>query len=705
MNAEAKAKPKFKLSLKAIAIGAGVFVAALVLLVVAFIAFFPKELAAREAERRIEEATERDLVLGGEIDVSFWPVLGFSVQNASLSNPEGFPSEHPFIAADRIVFAVKVMPLLRGAIEVKELIFEGAEVRLLAEEDGTANWTFPTEDTAEDQFTLDDLRLDDVRLVDSMISFQGADGGAPLVLEDVDAGLALQSLDSPADLTAALTYRGERLNIESTLGLPRAVLEKGQTPLSANLRSAPLNASFDGTFNAETGAMNGRIDARGDSLRRLLAWFGSPMAEGGGFGRFNLGAQMARQGETTALTGAALQLDDIEAQGNLNIVNQENGRLRIAGGLTSERVNLNTYMPAPAQGAAASGVETSAAWSQDPLDLSGLRALDANLDLSIGTLQFQRMSFSNVALAMRIANGALDARLSRISLYDGGGVARLIADGSGAMPRIAVELNAENVQAEPLLRDAIGFDKISGRGRLTASLVGTGGSQAAIMRSLRGSASFAFNDGEWKGINLAQVARTVQAVVSGEAVGSAASTDFAELAANFTFADGVAATDNLRLLNPYVRLEGRGLINVGAQTIDMRLAPRAVNNATGQGGDASVGGLGIPFRITGPWSRVSFRPAIEDVVQDQLRNVLRQQESGSPLSRLGEALFGRTPAAETPAATTPATGETPAPTAEGETPAPTPAPERPRNPLEDIFRRAVEGQREQPKQEEPAPTP
>jgi len=701
MNDTAKSKPKLKLNLKTIGIGAGVFVAALLLLVIGFIAFFPKELAAREAERRIEEATERDLVLGGEIDVSFWPALGFSVANASLSNPEGFPSEHPFIAADRIVFAVKVMPLLRGAIEVKELIFEGAEVRMQAEADGTANWTFPTEETQEDQFTLDDLRLDDVRLVDSMISFQGADGAAPLVLEDVDAGLALESLDSPAELNAAFNYRGERLQVESTVRVPRAMLEKGETPLSANLRSALLNASFDGAFNAETGAMNGRIDARGDSLRRLLAWFGSPMAEGGGFGRFNLAAQMARQGETTALTSAALQLDEIEAQGNLNIVNQESGRLRIAGGLTTERINLNTYMPPPAQGGDASGVEVSTAWSTDPLDLSGLRALDADLDLTIGALQFQRMNFTNVALAMRIANGALDAQLTRISLYDGAGVARLIADGSGATPRIAIELNAENIQGEPLLRDAIGFDKIAGRGRLTASLVGQGASQAAIMRSLRGSASFAFNDGQWKGINLAQVARTVQAALSGQAVGESASTDFAELAANFTFADGVAATDNLRLLNPYVRLEGRGLINVGAQTIDMRLAPRAVNNATGQGGETVAGGIGIPFRITGPWARVSFRPALEDIVQDQLRNVLRRQESGSPLSRLGEALFGRTPAAET----TPT--ETPAPATDGETPAPTPAPapERPSNPLEDIFRRAVEGQREQPKQEEPAPTP
>jgi len=688
-----------KLNLKTIGIGLGALVGVLVLAGVLFVAFFPKELAAREAERRIEEATGRDLVLGGEIEVSFWPALGFSVQQTSLSNPEGFPTDEPFLTADRIVFAVKVMPLLRGAIEVKELIFEGAAVRLQAHEDGAANWTFPTEETPEDDTTLEDLRLDDVRLVDGMISFQGADGAEPLVLEDVDASLALASLDSPAQLNAAFDYRGQRLDVESEIGLPRAVLEKGETPMQAQLRSAPLNASFEGAFNAETGALAGRLDARGDSVRRLLAWFGSPMAAGGGFGAFDVSAQMAREGETTALTNASLRMDDIQAQGNLTLVNQENGRLRISGALTSASVNLNPYLPAPSQGANASGVEVDTAWSTEPIDFTGLRALDANLDLSLRALQFQQMRFTDVALALRIANGAADARLTRISLYDGGGTARLIADGSGATPRIAVEINAENVQAETLLRDAIGFDKIVGRGRLTASLVGAGNSQATIMRSLRGSTSFAFNDGQWKGVNLALVARTVQAALSGEAVSATSSTDFAELAANFTVADGVAATDNLRMLNPYVRLEGRGLVNIGAQTIDMRLAPRAVNTAQGQGGEAGVAGFGVPFRVRGPWSRVSFAPALEEIAQDQLRNILSQQESGSPLATLGEALFGRTPAPTTPAATPPADAP-----ADGETPAPTPA-EQPRNPLEDIFRRAIENQREQPKEEAPAPTP
>lgn len=698
-----------KLNWKAIGIGVGAVVGVLVLAVVLFIAFFPKELAAREAERRIEEATERDLVLGGDIELTFWPALGFSVDQVSLSNPQGFDdvarrggvdaAEAPFLAADRIVFAVAVMPLLSGKVEVKRLILDGAEVRLRAREDGTANWTFPTEEE-ENQTTLDDLRLDDVQLNNSLITFEAPDSEAPLTFQDVDARLSLESLDSPATMEAALTYRDQRLNVNGTIASPRAVLEKGQTPLTANLDSDPLDASFDGTFNAENGALTGGIEANGSSIRQLLAWMGSPMPDGGGFGAFRVNGQMAREGETTALTEATINIDDIEARGALTLINQENGRLRVNGALNAPSLDLNTYMPAPAQGQ--EGVEVDTGWSTDPIDLSGLRALDATLDLALGSLRFQRMSFSNVALNLRVANGSADARLTRIALYDGSGTARFIADGSGATPRIAIELNAQNIQAEPLLRDAIGFDKIAGRGRLTASLVGVGASQAAIMRSLRGNASFNFNDGQWKGVNLAQVARTIQAAATGQAAGQGGATDFAELSSSFAVSEGVAATDNMRLLNPFVRLEGRGLINIGAQTIDMRIAPRAVNNAQGQGGDLSVAGLGIPFRISGPWSRVSFRPALEDVVQSQLRDILnRQGGNESPLGSIGDAIFGRQPtqASETPA-------PTPAPSdGEGEQPAATPAPQptRPRNPLEDILRRARGGEEE--KQEAPSGTP
>ena len=115
----------------------------------------------------------------------------------------------------------------------------------------------------------------------------------------------------------------------------------------------------------------------------------------------------------------------------------------------------------------------------------------------------------------------------------------------------------------------------------------------------------------------------------------------------------------------------------------------------------------MPFRITGPWSRVQFRVAIEEVVQNQLRDILSRQGEDNPLGRLGEALFGRQPATTT---TPPADGETPAQQpADGEAQTEQPAqqqPERPRNPLQDIFNQAIQrGQKEDKQEPAPAPTP
>jgi AsmA protein len=383
-------------------------------------------------------------------------------------------------------------------------------------------------------------------------------------------------------------------------------------------------------------------------------------------------------------------LDNVQANGALTLTQPPSGRLRVTGALSTPSLDMNTYLPPPAQGAQAGGVAVGSAWSSAPLDLSGLRALDANLDLTVAALKFQRLNFSNVTLNLRVANGAADARLTRIALYGGNGTGRFIADGSSATPRVAFELNAQNIQAEPLLHDAIAFDKITGHGRLVTSIVGQGRSQAALMQSLRGNASFSFNDGQIKGVNLAAIARSIQSVLSGQAAGPGAATDFAELAATFQIANGVAATQDLRMLNPYVRMDGQGLINIGQQSLDMRLAPRVVNSAQGQGGAAGLGGLGIPFRIHGPWSHVSFEPALGDVLQNQLRSqmggILGHGQSGNPLSALGASLFGEQPAqggAQQPAQS----GQQQPAQQGGQQPAQ--QQQTPSNPFEDLLRQAT----------------
>jgi AsmA protein len=99
---------------------------------------------------------------------------------------------------------------------------------------------------------------------------------------------------------------------------------------------------------------------------------GSPMEGDRGFGAFSVRGQMAREGETTALTDAVLRLDAIEARGTLNLINQESGRLRVTGALNAPSLDLNTYLPPPAQGEG--GVEVDSGWSNAPLDLTGVRS-------------------------------------------------------------------------------------------------------------------------------------------------------------------------------------------------------------------------------------------------------------------------------------------------------------------------------------------
>ena len=178
------------------------------------------------------------------------------------------------------------------------------------------------------------------------------------------------------------------------------------------------------------------------------------------------------------------------------------------------------------------------------------------------------------------------------------------------------------------------------------------------MKSLGGTTQIKFVDGAIKGVNLAEIARTIQSALSGTAVGAGAKTDFAELSGSFVIKDGVAANKDLKLLNPFVRLTGAGIVDVGNQTLDYRVEPKAVRSAEGQGGTGDLGGVGIPFRIKGPWNNLSYAPDLSSVLNSTVDSILK---GGDPLESLKDSsglgdLFGskkKPPPGEQPPATDP----------------------------------------------------
>jgi AsmA protein len=331
-----------------------------------------------------------------------------------------------------------------------------------------------------------------------------------------------------------------------------------------------------------------------------------------------------------AFKEAKLALDGMNGSGNLAL---ETARARpyVKGDFTLDRLDLNPYTGGSAGGGGSGGGVPK--WSDAALDFSALNLVDADFDFAVNALSAGGLKIGRSALGLKLAAGKLKANLRQLALYGGNGTGVIALDGSQAAPQFALDLAFNGVQAEPFLRDLAGFTRLEGTGSIVAQVTGGGKSQRAWMNSLGGSMRISFVDGAIKGVNLAEIARTIQSALTGAAVGGAAKTDFAELSGSFAIRRGVAANKDLKLLNPFVRLNGAGIIDIGAQALDYRIVPKAVASTKGQGGRGDLAGIGIPFRIKGPWSNPSYTPDLSGVLPGALDSILKEE---NPLDRLKE---------------------------------------------------------------------
>ena len=119
-------------------IGGGLFAAAL--MGAGLLAYLVTRLDVRgEVERVVESATGRDLVINGNVGVSYWPVLGLRAEDATLSNVEGGRAP-AFITADEIDIGVEIGPLFERQVVVRRLVFQRPQINLEVNAEGEPNW-------------------------------------------------------------------------------------------------------------------------------------------------------------------------------------------------------------------------------------------------------------------------------------------------------------------------------------------------------------------------------------------------------------------------------------------------------------------------------------------------------------------------------------------------------------------------------------
>lgn len=664
-----------------IAILAGLLIL-IVAVVIAVPLLIPMETYKNQVVSIVKEQTGRDLRIDGDIGLSFFPVIAVSIEDVGFSNAE-WAREREMASMKEMRAALKLMPLFSGNVEVDSFVLVDPVIHLEVRRDGTPNWQFETAQapaaaaaqpadggSSSGGAPVSGLRLGEVSIRNGTASYTNAQTGASFAASEVNVDLELPGLDQPFVADGSLVWNGDRIAIDLKADRPRALTEGGETPVALSIETPKLKTNYSGMLKVLEGlAFQGDMKLDVTSVRELAAWAGNPMPAGDGFGALAITGKASGSGDMYRFSDARIAFDGMNATGNLS-VNTGGARPSVKGDLAVDRIDVNTYLGESAGGGGGGGGGGTPGgdegWSREPIDLSGLKALDADFDFSTGEILFQQIKIGESALKLRLANGVLNANLSKFALYQGEGSGTLTVNGAGATPQIAANFKLAGLAAEPFLTDAADFKRLQGNTALDLAVTTAGRSQHDMVSALNGNGSVKFTNGKIKGINIAQLARNVfSAATTGWQSGGAQDTDFSELGGTFTITNGILKNDDLRLLSPLIRVAGAGTVNMPPKTLNYRVEPKLVASLEGQGAAGGAQGIEVPILITGSWSNPRFAPDLASMIQNRenIESTIKsiREDKGRGLIRglmgepaQGEGETGETGAEETaPAETKP----------------------------------------------------
>jgi len=629
---------------------------ALALMAAGALAYLVLRLDVRgEVERAVESATGRDLTINGGVGVSYWPVLGLRAREVALANVEGGRAP-ALLAADEIDIGVELRPLLDRQVNVRRLVFQRPRIALEVDQEGKPNWLLtprrpegpPPQTPPDPGVDVSRTTLREVRTVDGEISYFDARRGAGWVVGDVDISTALAGVEAPMRVEGSLVFNEQKIELDANVARPGAAIRGELTQLTLSLQSALIEADFSGQTVATSGELAGTVRASGPSLRQFSAWTGTPLQNAVGFEQFAVTGRLTVGGGGYSFSNAGFAIDQVRGRGDF-VLSEVNSRPYLSGRLELFDFDLNPYLsgqappPAPVEQAevaaampdagetgpqttaeiatveaAPRAVDVRAQASETPIDFSGLKAFDADLELVTHAVLFQHMRIESGRLNLVLNNGFMAATVHNLSLYGGSGRGRFEIDAREPATRIFQDLAFTNLDARGFLNDAINFSNIEGRSELNLNLRIQGRTQSEMIASADGYAHLEVVSGALHGVDLGGVAGTIRNALRGELIAPEARTAFHGLSATFSIADGVLASDNLSFNTPDLRIPGIIVIDLPSRRLDARLAPRSPR-----------GGVVVPFSARGPFGQFTYAHDLSDRAQREIQPRVDQVQAAA----------------------------------------------------------------------------
>jgi AsmA protein len=583
----------------------------------------PADRIARIAADRLGEATGRSVVIAGDVRPSFWPVLGVSTGAVDIGTA-AWSDQGAMLHADRIEIGVDARALIGGAVRVKSVVIDAPVITLHRAADGRVNWDFGdamrsggAPSAVGGQTGPRSLSLEEVRITNATVRFFDEVGGGDYRATGLDARLALPEMAGPADLEVSATVNGTDVGMVLRLERTAEALSGAASAMTLTATAGANTLGFEGRGGFAPLAADGALSLGLPDPAAALRVAGLPpttLPAGLGAPRLTANLTLSPDGRVH-LRGATVSAGANRLTGDVDFApgtDARAGRPMLTASLSAGALDLSAF-----SGGGADTPATGGGWPTEPIDASGLNALDADIGLTATSVNLGTVALGRTDLRAKLDQGRLVTTIREMQAYEGVVSGQLVVNARRGLS-VGGDLKLAGLALQPALTAAAGVNRLAGTGAGAVSFEAAGGSVNALMRSVSGNGNVRLADGAILGLDLAGMLRTLDTSY----VGSGSKTIFNTITGSFTMKDGVLFNSDMALTAPLLRAEGAGSVDIGAQTLDYRVTPVALSGADGSGG------VRVPLLITGPWAAPRYRLDLEGAAKQNLvkeRKALEQK--------------------------------------------------------------------------------
>lgn len=636
----------------------------------------PVDLARDRFIEHVRARTGRDLAVAGPTALSLFPRPTVSLSDVSVS-ASGDADGPPILTTPKVEAELSLWSLLTAQPAIERVTLHRPSIELVVDPNGRRSWEAASarprrteagpgaaaDTSAEAPSTQPAPAAETrslsarpksgfgtIRILDATVHYRDETSGSRTDIEALNLTLAAGDPSGPLNIDGSLTVRGTPLTIAATVSSGQALLADQPTPLSIAVSGPPFQGTYQGTLSLAGGfALDGALKVQAASARALSDWVRLP--DPGNVGSpdaMSITAELKASPTHVALSKLQASFGATTMAGSLTVATEQKRRV-LTGNLEVSELDFGRLLTKPARTRAAPDAHPPSSrgspppvaaappaatalqpaerqgrgrnWSEDPINLPILDALDVNISLSAASLIHNAIRTGPSRLSVVLENGNGRFNLENVELYGGRARGLVTLERSGDLLVANTKLILNRVALHPFLADSLQFPWLEGTANMYLELAGQGITERQIVESLNGKVEISGTEGALIGLD---VGKAMRGLARGRLPSLTPSpeekTSFSALSATFIVTNGVAKNEDLKLVSSHLQLAGEGTVELGPRQIDYTMRTKISADQSDPGATLKIGTIEVPISIAGPWER----PAFGIKGQEQLTGTVKQ---------------------------------------------------------------------------------